>query len=62
MPKVSVIMPVYNSEKYMRRSFDSLMNQTLSDIEVIVIDDGSFDLSYSIICEYNKKYPGRFIV
>ena len=37
--KVSVIVPVYNTEKYLRRCLDSLVNQTLDDIEIIIIDD-----------------------
>lgn len=56
MVKVSVIVPVYNVEKYIRKCLDSLVNQTLEDIEIIVIDDGSKDLSASIIKEYTDKY------
>ena len=54
-PKVSVILPVYNVGKYLRRSLDSLINQTLKDIEIICIDDGSTDESYDILEEYLKK-------
>ena len=39
-PKVSVIVPVYNSSKYLRECLDSILNQTLKEIEVIIIDDG----------------------
>ena len=42
-PKVSIIVPVYNCEKYIERCMDSLINQTLADIEIIVIDDESKD-------------------
>ena len=43
MPKVSVIVPVYNVEKYVLRCLSSLENQTLQDIEIIVVNDGSKD-------------------
>lgn len=55
--KVSVIVPVYNTEKYLKRCLDSLVNQTLKDIEIIIINDGSTDNSQVIIDEYSKKYP-----
>ncbi|MCD7801514.1 MAG: glycosyltransferase [Clostridiales bacterium] len=51
-PKVSVIMPVYNTEKYLRESLDSLLAQTFSDFEIICVDDGSTDSSRSILWEY----------
>lgn len=54
-PKVSVIVPVYNSSKYLRECLDSILNQTLKEIEVIIIDDGSTDDSISIISEYEDK-------
>lgn len=57
MKKVSVIVPVYNTEKYLKKCLDSLVNQTLKDIEVLVINDGSPDNSKEIIEEYEKKYP-----
>lgn len=55
--KVSVIIPVYNTEKYLRECLDSVVNQTLKDIEIICIDDGSPDGSYSIAEEYQRKDP-----
>ena len=55
--KVSVIVPVYNVEKYLRKCLDSLVNQTMTDYEVIVVNDGSTDTSESIINEYIGKYP-----
>lgn len=54
--KVSVIVPVYNVEKYLRKCLDSLVNQSFHDFEVIIINDGSLDNSQKIIDEYVKKY------
>lgn len=56
MPKVSVIVPVYNVEKYISKCLNSLVNQTLKDIEIIVVNDGSKDGSKEIIKEYEEKY------
>lgn len=55
MPKVSVIIPVYNVEKYLRECLDSVVNQTLKDIEIICINDGSTDNSLQILEEYTQK-------
>lgn len=60
-PKVSVIIPVYNTEKYLRQCLDSVVNQTLSDIEIICVDDGSTDSSLEILREYEARDP-RFRV
>lgn len=54
-PVISVIIPVYNVEKYLRRCLDSVLNQSFHDIEVICIDDGSTDSSLSILREYAAK-------
>lgn len=54
-PKVSVIIPVYNVEKYLRECLDSVLGQTLKDIEVICVDDGSTDSSLDILREYKQK-------
>jgi len=54
-PKVSVIIPVYNTEKYLRICLDSVINQTLQDIEIICINDGSTDGSLNILNEYALK-------
>ena len=48
MPKISVIVPVYNAEKYLRECVNSILGQTLSDIELILVDDGSTDSSPAI--------------
>lgn len=55
---VSVIIPVYNSEKYLRYCLDSVVNQSYKDIEIIIVDDGSKDNSSEILDEYVGKYPG----
>lgn len=52
MPKVSVIIPVYNAEKYLEECLESVICQTLNDIEIICIDDGSTDFSLKILEEY----------
>ena len=56
MIKVSVIVPIYNAEKYLKECLDSIVNQTLKDIEIIVVNDGSPDNSQKIIDKYAKKY------
>lgn len=55
MPKVSVIIPVYNVEKYLRECLDSAINQTLKEIEIICVNDGSTDSSLEILAEYASK-------
>lgn len=54
-PKVSVIMPVYNAERFLRESIESILNQSFSDFEFIIINDGSRDNSLNIIKEYAEK-------
>ena len=55
MPKVSIIVPVYNVGKYLSKCLDSLINQTLEDIEIICINDGSTDNSLDILKSYRTK-------
>lgn len=55
MAKVSVIIPVYNAEQYLRQCLDSVVNQTLEDIEIICVDDGSTDSSVAILKEYAAR-------
>lgn len=55
MPKVSIIVPVYNVEQYLHECLDSVVNQTLHDIEIICINDGSTDESLKILREYEQK-------
>lgn len=59
--KVSVIVPVYNAEKFLNRAIDSLVRQTLKDIEIILVNDGSTDNSPKICEDYAKK-DSRIIV
>ena len=59
MKKVSVIVPVYNAEKYLERCILSILNQTLNDCEIILINDGSKDSSQEIIDQYKKQYPDK---
>lgn len=54
-PKISIIVPVYNVSKYLRKCLESLLNQTLKEIEIICIDDGSTDDSRKILKEYKEK-------
>lgn len=55
MPKVSVIVPVYNTEKYLERCIDSIISQSFKDFELILINDGSKDKSLSIMKEHARK-------
>lgn len=61
MPKVSVLVPVYNASEFLRTALTSLINQTLADIEIICINDGSKDDSLAIIQEFVAKDP-RIVV
>ena len=55
MPLVSVIIPAYNAEEYISQALSSVLSQTLSDIEVIVVDDGSTDRTASIVEELTHR-------
>ena len=55
--KLSVIVPVYNVEKYLRECLDSLAAQTLRDYELILVNDGSTDGSQALIDEYTARFP-----
>jgi glycosyltransferase involved in cell wall biosynthesis len=56
-PLVSIIVPIYNVERYLRKCLDSLVNQTFSNYEILLINDGATDGSQVIIEEYKSKYP-----
>ena len=56
-PKVSVIIPIYNNERYLRECFDSAVGQTLRDIEIICVNDGSTDGSLAVMREYEASDP-----
>ena len=62
MPAVSVIVPVYNTEKYLEECILSLAGQTLPGLEVIFVDDGSTDASPQILENYHRQYPDRIRV
>ena len=62
VPLVSAIVPVYNGERFLRAALDSALAQTLDDIEIIVIDDGSTDSSGTIADEYAVRHPRKFVI
>ena len=59
--KVSIIVPVYNAEKYLEKTIQSILNQTLKEIQIILVNDGSTDSSQEI-CEKYAKIDKRIIV
>ena len=62
MSKISVIVPVYNAEKYLEKCISSIANQTMKDIEIIAINDGSTDNSLNILESLSMRYKGRLRV
>ena len=60
-PSLSIVVPVYNTEKYLRRCMDSIMNQTLKDIEIIIVDDGSKE-ECAVLCDEISKTDSRIKV
>lgn len=57
LPKISIIVPVYNVEAYLRQCLESLVGQTMGDIEIVIVDDGSTDSSADIIAEFAQNDP-----
>lgn len=57
MPKISIVVPVYNAEEYLIDCLQSLSNQSMEDIEILAIDDGSTDSSLEILHQYQKREP-----
>lgn len=62
MNKISLIIPVYNMERYLRQCLDSAVGQTYQDCEIVVVDDGSVDCSYAICQEYQKLYKNLILI
>lgn len=62
MARISIIIPVYNSEKYIRRCLNSILNQTFQDFEIILIDDNSKDNSLKIISEIEETHKDKIKV
>lgn len=59
--KVSVIVPAYNAEDTLKECIDSILAQTLEEIEIIIVNDGSADGTQKIISDYESKYPGKIV-
>ena len=57
MDKISVIVPVYNAEKFIDKCIESVINQTYKDVELILVNDGSKDNSLKFLQKYEKQYP-----
>ena len=61
-PKVSILIPLYNSEKYIAETIDSCLKQTYNNIEIVIVDDGSTDSGLTIAREYEKKHKNIKVV
>ena len=61
-PKISIIIPVHNSEKTIARCIESLVNQSLKELEIILVDDSSTDSSYAIMEKYQQQYPALIVL
>ena len=61
MPKISIVVPVYNVEKYVSECLESILNQSNQDYEIICVNDGSTDLSGEMVKNYQKKYGEKIV-
>lgn len=61
-PKISIIVPAHNSEKTIGRCIESLVNQSLKELEIILVDDKSTDSTYTIMKKYQQHYPSRIVL
>ena len=61
-PFFSILIPVYNQEEYLKACLDSVLNQTMNDYEIVIVNDGSTDQSKKIYEDYHSKYPDKIIV
>ena len=58
-PKVSVLLPVYNQEKFLNKTITSILKQTYKNFEIVISDDNSNDNSYNILQKFKDKYPSN---
>ncbi len=61
-PLISLVLPVYNGERYLRGALDSIFAQTFSDFELIAVDDCSTDTTPAILAEYAARHPNMQVV
>ena len=61
-PKITIIMGIYNCAKTLPDAIDSILNQTITDWQLIMCDDGSVDNTYEVAYSYQKLYPDKIIV
>ena len=62
MSKISVVVPVYNADKYLKDCIDSLLAQTINDFEIILVNDGSTDNSKDICHSFANKYSNIYVI
>lgn len=62
MPEISIVVPIYNAEKYLDKCLNSLVKQTFQNIEILAFNDGSVDRCKDILCEYKERYPDKIRV
>ena len=61
-PLISIVVPIYNASKYLRRLMESLVYQTLENIEIICVDKASEDDSFEILSYYQKQFPDKVFI